>query len=205
MWEPSDWIALAAVVVAGVSVAYTWWDRRGARADSYRAALYDRQLAATDEFVQMARVAHERLLAGEVDALVEAVERMGDFIVTSGFLPPEVTDAGSEWLGSLGALGDPPTDAADEGEEAPIEAPAVTEAELDKVWGRFILRVRRETGVAGMHEQVRELTGAKAAARAQRDRVTRGRIEVLARRRYQGASDEELRREGKDGPPAGTP
>lgn len=65
MWEPSDWIAPGALGVAALALAYAWWDRRGVRADSCRAALYDRQLSAFEEFVAIVRRYHDEVTAVE--------------------------------------------------------------------------------------------------------------------------------------------
>lgn len=195
MWQPSDSIALGALIVAAISaivaaisVATAWWDRRDARPESYRSALYGRQLSVVDDFAAMVRKAHLELgnYQGEDSApLQRAQEQLTEFAVSSAFMPPEVVSAASEWA----------KDCAEAIESRPGE-PSRQER-LDQAWRLFVRRVRAETGATGLHRQVRERTGAAAAERRRRDDFTRLRrldieLEVLSRGRYRAPSSEEV-------------
>jgi hypothetical protein len=162
-WRPSEWTALVAVIVAGISLAYTWWDRRGARAESYRTALYDRQLAVVEEFIAMVRHAHLDLaLAADSDRqqrLDAARMQLAEFAISSPFIPPEVVAGARDWSDTL--------------EEAIGATPTADSARMGLAWRRFVRRVRRETGSYDLHQQVRKITGADDASRRHRERLGR--------------------------------
>lgn len=212
MWEPSDIIALAAVAVAGISLAYTWWDRRTARPESYRAALYGRQLSVTDEFVAMVREAHQELLEDRsaADAPIHRMQgRLAEFAVSSVFIPPEVIHAGADWVKESAeavqaeASWQMASAAGSQQGASPLPEEASRRGRLDDAWRRFVRRVRTEIGADELHRQVRELTGAADAERRKRDRLARIhlvdiRLEVMSRGLYKAPSVEQLRRELRD-------
>jgi hypothetical protein len=188
MWEPTEWIALGALAVAGLSLGYTWWDRRGARPDSYRAALYHRQLLVVEEFVGRVREAHlEVVRAADADRasrLGTARDELGEFATSSPFIPPEIVAAANEWSEALEqALG-----------------PDMDDASVGTAWRRFVRRVRRDTGSYDLHWQVRGITGAAKASNRHRERFARLarldlEVDVMSRGRIPAPSDSELRRE----------
>ena len=216
MWQPSDWIALGALIVAGVSagaaivsVAYTWWDRSGARADSYRSALYHRQLDATAEFVTLVREAHAELAEHRpADASAWVSEAQGRFIeyaVQAVYMPPEVVRAAADWLqdvaDALEAEGLWLLNATDSGAEPPPESSRARQ--LDAAWIRFMKRVRAETGAPDLHPQLRKLTGAAQRESKLRDTVARlaaldVRVEVMSRGRIQAPPIRDVEREVRD-------
>jgi hypothetical protein len=214
MWEPSEWIALGALIVAAisavaaiVSVGYTWWDRAKARPESYRAALYERQLSAVEQFVAIVRRFHDEVSEVERSAerLDTARRELTAFVGGSVFIPPEVVTAANTWLREvMGALeAEAERGGTTIGEDARTEPSAELVRQLDAVWRRFVRRVWLQKGADVLHGQVRELTGAAAIERQRRDAFARIRrldmeLDVISRGRYQAPSDEELWRELED-------
>ena len=207
MWEPSDLIAVGAllvaaisVLVAALSVAHTWRDRRDARAESFRNALYERQLSVVEGVVAMLWDAHRDLLDGTAEEaagrLVQAQDEFSDLAVRSVFVPPELVTAGSRWVIEAAEAIRSEVEAANDGGPAPTSR----HDRLDPVWRRFVRRVRTELGADELHRQVRERTGAAAAERRLNDRFARIRrldleVESMSRGRYKAPSDEDLWRE----------
>lgn len=206
MWEPSDLIALGAVIVAAISVlvaalslAHTWRDRRGARSEGYRNALYERQLSAVEVVVAMLWEAHGDVLdgpkGGAAARFVRAADELSALSVRSVFMPPEVVIAGGRWIIEAAEALGTGAEVADGGPAQPSRR-----ERLDLVWRQFVRRVHTEIGADQLHQEVRERTGAAAAQRRLNDRFARIRnldleVEVMSRGRYKAPSDEELWRE----------
>lgn len=91
-----DGIALAAFLVAVVSATYTWRVRQQTRAESYRVALYDRELTVSGGGGSYVRAAHSLLLAdpSAAEQTLEAiVQRLTEMARASPFLPPGIVRA----------------------------------------------------------------------------------------------------------------
>jgi hypothetical protein len=207
MWEPSDYIALAATFVAGLALAYTWWDRRGARAESYRAALYQQQLVATLEYLEIAREIHTGVLTSSDvpdGPWLGGLERLEESTAKALYLPPEVLDAAFDWLDDVAAALEADIKLTEaemmaikariKGEEIPTPPPTTDlEDDVEAAWKTLVTRVRTEIGARSMHGTVRELTGAAGQMRKMQDRVARLRrldIEVSSMRRdVEGRTD----------------
>lgn len=188
MWQPSDWIALGALIVAAVSsaaaivsVAYTWWDRRQSRPDPFRAAVYAEQVRVASDLVRVVRRAHEAVLDPESsDAeFDEAHDRVAEFVAITPHVPLRMVKATHGWLTASAAaiMADADTferafsgQGLGEGGDAPV--PSRREA-MEEAWDTFIGRIRHELGVGRLHDEVREVIGVTAAERLARDRAQR--------------------------------
>jgi hypothetical protein len=188
MWEPSDWIALGALIVATVSsaaaivsVAYTWWDRRESRPDPFRAAAYAEQVRIASDLVAVVRRAHMQVvdLASTDEDFYSSNDEVMEFIASTPHLPARMADATATWLKASAAAMtadvdwyERMADAAERREEAPNEAPNRRKA-MDAAWDAFMGRIRHELGVGQLHDQVRDVIGVSAIEQQASERAAR--------------------------------